>query len=104
MKLTLNVTDETGKQIRRVNLPSEPGLHRVAWDLHGEPPPAQGGRGGRGGGEGDQETPAQFFGRGRQAGPLVAPGRYRASIGTLSGENFTAIGEPVAFAVIPLPR
>jgi len=104
MKLTLNVTDETGKQIRRVNLPSEPGLHRVAWDLHGEPPPAQGGRGGRGGGEGDQEIPAQFFGRGRQAGPLVAPGRYRASIGTLSGENFTAIGEPVAFAVIPLPR
>jgi hypothetical protein len=104
MKLTLNVTDETGKQIRRVNLPSEPGLHRVAWDLRGEPPPAPGGRGGRGGGEGDQETPAQFFGRGRQAGPLVAPGRYRASIGKLTGENFTAIGEPVSFAVIPLPR
>jgi hypothetical protein len=106
-KLALNITDETGKQIRRVNLPSEPGLHRVAWDLRGEAPPAQGGRGGRGtGGEGgaDQEPAAQFLGRGRQGGPLVAPGRYRASIGKLSGESFTAIGEPVSFSVVPLPR
>jgi hypothetical protein len=103
-KLALNITDETGKQIRRVNLPSEPGLHRVAWDLRGEASPPQGGRGGRGSsGEADQPR-AQSFGRGRQAGPPVAAGRYRASIGKVTGENFTAIGEPVSFAVIPLPR
>jgi photosystem II stability/assembly factor-like uncharacterized protein len=101
--LTLNITDDAGKQIRRIALPSEPGLHRVAWDLHGEPPAMQGGRGGRGGEGGDQETPPQF-GRGRQSGPPMSPGRYRAAIGKLSGENFTAIGNPVSFAVIPLPR
>jgi hypothetical protein len=102
-KLSLNITDESGKQIRRVTLPSEPGLHRVAWDLRGEPPALQGGRGGRGGeGGADQEAPAQGFGRGRQAGPLVATGRYRASIGKLTGDNFTPIGEPVSFSVIPL--
>ena len=105
-KLVLNITDETGKQIRRVNVPSDRGLHRVAWDLRGEPPAQQdGGRGGRGGGEGaDQEAPAQFFGRGRQTGPLVAAGRYRATLGKLAGDNVTAIGEPQSFAVIPLPR
>jgi hypothetical protein len=103
-KLVLNVIDDTGKQIRRINLPSEPGLHRVAWDLRGEAPAAQSGRGGRGEGGADQETPAQAGGRGRQGGPLVPTGRYRATIGKLSGEDFTAIGEPRSFAVVPLPR
>jgi len=106
-RLALNITDEIEKQIRRVTLPSEAGLHRVAWDLRGEaPPPQGGGRGGTeaGGERGADQMPGQFFGRGRQAGPLVVPGRYRASIGKLSGENFTAIGEPQSFAVVPLPR
>src|SRR3954454_7453538 len=102
--LVLNITDESGKQVRRLTLPSEPGLHRAAWDLRGEPPP-QGERGGRAGGEGaaDQRR-SPSAGRGREAGPLVATGRYRASIGKLSGENYTAIGEPVSFSVIPLTR
>ncbi len=103
-RLVLNITDDTGKQIRRINLSSESGLHRVAWDLRGEAPPAQGGRGGRGEGGVDQEPPAQFGGRGRQGGPLVATGRYRATIGKLAGEDFTPIGEAQSFAVIPLPR
>jgi photosystem II stability/assembly factor-like uncharacterized protein len=102
-KLALNITDEAGKQLRRINRSSDPGLHRVAWDLRGEPPAAQGGRGGRGGEAGDQETPAQF-GRGRQGGPVVATGRYRASMGKVSGDDFTVIGEPQSFTVVPLPR
>lgn len=101
-KLVLTISDEAGKPIRRINLPSDPGLHRVAWDLRGEPPAQQ--EGGRGRGENADQEPAQFSGRGRQTGPLVAMGRYRAAIGKLSGDDFTAIGEPQSFAVIPLPR
>ena len=61
IKTVLNITDEGGRQIRRLSVPSDPGVHRVAWDLRGEAPrqttdstatgsAAQGGgRGGRGG-------------------------------------------------------
>jgi hypothetical protein len=109
----LNITDDSGKQIRRLELAKElgsVGVHRLAWDLRGEPPAEQassqgGGRGGRGGGAGapDQEMPQ--FGRGQvRQGPLVGSGRYKASIGRVSGETFTAIGEPQSFLVVPLPR
>ena len=51
-KLWLNITDDAGRAVRRMEVPNEPGLHRVAWNLRGEPPaqPAgeTGGRGGRG--------------------------------------------------------
>ncbi len=112
-KLWLNITDDAGRAVRRMEVPKEPGLHRVAWNLRGEPPaqPAgeAGGRGGRGavpvGGGDDQEQPAQGFGRGGQSqGPIVPAGRYRATLATVSGENLTAIGQPQAFAVVPLPR
>jgi len=102
-KLALLIADEAGKQIRRIELPSGVGLHRVAWDLRGEPPaPQGGGRGGAAGG--NQDQPAQFFGRGRAGGPAVAAGRYRATIGRLNEDKFTPIGEAQSFAVIPLPR
>jgi hypothetical protein len=71
-----------------------PGLHRIAWDLRpesaGGPQGCGGGqgRGGRGGG----------FGRGNQQ-QLVPHGRYSASIGTVSGGTFTAIGQPISFHV-----
>jgi photosystem II stability/assembly factor-like uncharacterized protein len=105
-KLVLNITDETNKQIRRIELSKEPGVHRVAWDLRGEAPAAQGGRGGRAGAGGaDDQEAAQAFGRGgRAGGPPVATGRYRATIGKLTGDTFTAIGQPQSFGVIALPR
>jgi len=94
-KLAMNITDDSGKQIRRFEIPAEPGLHRVAWDLRGEAPPP--GRGGdQGGGAG--------FGRGRAMGPLSTAGRYRASIGTLTGDTFTAISNTQSFLVVPLAR
>ena len=70
----------------------------MAWDLRGDAPAAAhaapaGGRGGGG-----------FGGRGGNAGPLVAQARYTATIGTVSGDAFTAIGKPVSFLVVPLPR
>ncbi len=112
-KLVLNITDDGGRVVRRMEVPREPGLHRAAWNLRGDPPaqPAgeAGGRGGQGGapagGAGDQEQPAQGTGRGGQPqGPAVPAGRYRATLATVSGDTVTPIGQPQTFAVIPLPR
>src|SRR5262249_17690144 len=101
-KLALTISDNDGKQVRRLELCGEEttaGLHRITWDLRPDPPNAPAawraaaGRGGFGG----------FGGRG--AGPSLVPqARYTAAIGTLSGETFTAIGKSVSFAVVPLPR
>lgn len=118
-KLALNITDAEGKPIRRLQLPSEAGVSRIAWDLRGEPPAsrqttdaAASGRGGRGapapaGAGDDQEQPAFGFGGGRggpQQGPPVPPGRYRAAVGKLDGDKFTPIGDAQAFQVVPLMR
>ncbi len=80
----LTITDDTGRQIRRMDVDKNAGLRRVAWNLRTEPPagaPAGGGRGGGGGGGG------QFGGRGGAAlGTLVAPGTYRATLRQRDGD------------------
>jgi photosystem II stability/assembly factor-like uncharacterized protein len=100
-KLVVQIADDQGKQVRRIELTGDaatPGLHRVAWDLRGDPPPAPpGGRGAGGGGGGG------FGGRGN-LGPTVAQARYTATIGMVSGETFTPIGKPASILVIPLAR
>jgi photosystem II stability/assembly factor-like uncharacterized protein len=97
-KVALTISDNDGKQVRRIELcPDEtaPGLHRIAWDLRPDTPNApsrcapQTGRGG-------------FGGRGG-ATAAVPQARYTATIGTLSGETYTPLGKPVSFAVLPLP-
>jgi photosystem II stability/assembly factor-like uncharacterized protein len=118
-KLVLEISDDAGKHIRRIDLPREAGVRRVAWDLRGDPPPREttdaetgGGRrgapgGGRSGGAGDdQEQPTQLFGGrgGAPQGPPVAGGRYRATLAKVSGETVTPIGQPQTFSVIPLLR
>jgi photosystem II stability/assembly factor-like uncharacterized protein len=97
-KLAVQITDGQGKQVRRIELTGDalaPGLHRVAWDLRGDPP-AGAPAGGRGGGGG-------FGGRGG-GGPTVAQARYTATIGTVAGDAFTSTSKPVLFLVVPLPR
>jgi hypothetical protein len=104
-RLVLTITDEAGKQVRRLDLSKEPGVHRIAWDLRGEAPAPQGGaRGARGGAETPPEGAAAFGGRGRQSGPPAPAGRYKASIGKMSGDNVTAIGPPQSFLIVPLAR
>ena len=98
-KLVLTIADDTGKQIRRLEVSKEPGVHRIAWDLRGEVPPAPPG-GGRGGG--DALEAAQFVGRGRQGGPPAAAGRYRATLGKLTGDTVSPIGQPQSFLVVRL--
>jgi photosystem II stability/assembly factor-like uncharacterized protein len=94
-KYAINITDSTGKQVRRIGLgdKAEEGVHRIAWDLRGEAPEGTG-RGNQGGGG---------FGRGNFA-PPVAQARYMAQIGKVNGDQFTPIGPSVSFLVLPLPK
>lgn len=104
-KLVITIADDNGGQVRRIEVPKSPGIQRAAWNLTSEPPPqsqedqqGRGGQAGRGAGRGG-------FGRGGPPqGPPVAPGRYHATFGTLSGDTFTAIGESQTFMVVPLSR
>jgi photosystem II stability/assembly factor-like uncharacterized protein len=109
-KLVLSIVDDGGRQIRRLELAKDPGLHRIAWNLRGEPP-----AGGRGGGRGAavpqaedgeaQDEPPVLTGRGgAPQGAPVPAGRYRATLGRLVGDVVTPIGEPQSFQVLPLPR
>jgi len=92
-KLVLTIADDTGKQLRRLDLDKAPGLRRFAWNLRADaPPPGSAAGAGFGG----------FGGRGGPQGTPVAPGRYRAAINRLNGDKLTPIGQPVAFNVIPL--
>ncbi len=118
-KLVLTVTDDTGKQVRRVDLPGTAGLRRIIWNLRGDPaapaagqggPGAAGGRGGTGGagaaggaqaGRGGAGAPGG--GRGGGGGQQVPPGRYRAVLGKMVGDTVTALGLAQTFLVIPLP-
>ncbi len=101
-KLVLTIADETGKQVRRIDLDKSVGLRRVAWNLRGDPPVAAPASG-AGGGPGQAAGGAAGFGRGQMAAP-VAAGRYRATLGTLVGDKVTPIGEPRAFHVFVVPQ
>jgi hypothetical protein len=94
-KLVLTVSDTAGKQVRRLELDGKPGLHRVAWNLRGDPPPAP---------QGQQGQQFGFGGRGVQGAPLVPAGRYAATLGRLAGEKVTAIGSPQTFQVVQVAQ
>jgi len=109
-KLVLTIVDDAGRPVRRLDLPKEPGLQRIAWNLRGEAPAS-----GRGAGRGaaavaqaeddDQDEPPAFGGRGGPPQGAPAPaGRYRATLGRMVGDIVTPIGEPQSFQVLPLPR
>ncbi len=85
-KATLKVFDVEGKLVRELRAGTEPGLHRVAWDLSRAPARTGGGRGGQPGpgpgrppGESGEETPMRGGpgGRGFGGGLAAAPGTYR---------------------------
>jgi photosystem II stability/assembly factor-like uncharacterized protein len=88
-QLVLTITDAAGAQVRRFEVPEEPGVQRAAWNLRADPPPTPpgGGRGGRGGRGGPQQ------------GPLVGPGSYTAQLGWQVGEQVTGVGQAQAVVV-----
>jgi photosystem II stability/assembly factor-like uncharacterized protein len=83
-KLVLTIADDTGRQVRRLEIDKAAGLRRVAWNLRMDPPAAPQG------------------GAARQGGPPVTPGRYTATLGRLAGDKVTAIGPAQRFHVTPI--
>jgi len=90
-KLVLTIVDETGKQVRRLDLDAKAGLRRIAWNLRGDVPAATGGAQAAQGGFGG-------FG-GRPQATLVPAGRYRATLGKLVGDKVTPVGPTQTFLV-----
>jgi len=98
-KLVLTIADETGKQVRRLDLDRTVGVRRVAWNLRGDAPaPATGAGGGAGPAGGG------FGGFGRGQVPPVPAGRYRATLGALVGDKVTPVGPAQAFQVFVIPQ
>jgi photosystem II stability/assembly factor-like uncharacterized protein len=101
-KLVLTIADETGRQIRRLEVDKTAGLRRIAWNLRGEAPPpgtnqpAGGGGGRQGGGSGGRGGPPQ--------GQLVGAGRYQATLGRAAGDGVVAIGSPQTFSVVEITQ
>jgi hypothetical protein len=109
----LTIADSTNRQVRRLDLPKTTGLHRATWNLRADPAAPEGrGAGGRGGaapgaaggGEPAADPQPPGGGRGGQQGPLVVPGRYRATLGRQVGDTVTPIGSAQSFQVVPLPK
>jgi photosystem II stability/assembly factor-like uncharacterized protein len=71
--ISLKVLDHTGKVISELNARSEPGLHRVAWNL------TPGGRGRAGGRRGGPPAAATIGGRGPAGAAPAPPTRGRAA-------------------------
>ena len=109
-RLVLTISDDAGRQVRRLDLEKTAGLRRVVWNLRADAPapqaaaqgPAGGGRAGQAGGPAGGQAPAQ--GRGGAQAALVAPGRYQAVLGRLEGEKVTPLGPSQSFFVVQIPQ
>jgi photosystem II stability/assembly factor-like uncharacterized protein len=115
-KLVVTISDLNGKQVRRFDAAQGTGLKRVAWDLRAEAPPRPAGGTGASGAAGATGAAGAAGGAGAAGaaggagqagppgappqGPLVAPGRYRAQLGTLADEKVTPLGGEQSFMVV----
>jgi photosystem II stability/assembly factor-like uncharacterized protein len=88
-RVTVRIADAAGKVVREFNGPTSAGVHRVNWDLRA-------GGGGGGGGQGGG------FGPRGGGGPLVAPGKYTATLVKVVDTDPIPLGEPQTFEVVPL--
>jgi photosystem II stability/assembly factor-like uncharacterized protein len=101
--LVVTITDDTGRQVRRLEVDKAAGLRRIAWNLRTDLPAAPEG-GGRGGAAGGRGQGGGFGGRGQPQGSLVAPGTYRATLGRRVGEQVTPIGPSQTFRVVQVAQ
>ena len=105
-KLVITFTDSTGKQVRRMDVPKDLGLHRVSWNLRTDIGVTQAGGPGliepaeSTKDDDDQQTPSPQGGR----GAAVVPGRYTATLGKQVGETVTPYGAGITFFVKALER
>jgi photosystem II stability/assembly factor-like uncharacterized protein len=87
------ITDAQGKQVRVLTVPAKKGMQRVTWDMRGPSPfPI------------DLNPPAfRPPWAGEPSGPLVAPGRYTATLVLASAAGTRTLGAPQSFEVKPVP-
>lgn len=98
-KLVLTITDEAGRQVRRLDVDRAPGIRRAVWNLRVDAAAVVSGSAASG-----QNAPSSAAGgRGAQP-PLAAPGRYRATLGTQVGSAVTPVGTTRSFAVVQIPQ
>ena len=91
-KVLVVISDAGGRAIRRLEVPARAGLHRVNWDLRGPSP------------EPIDLSPPGFrppWGE-PPKGPLVAPGRYTATLAVASAAGVRTVGAPQSFEVKPV--
>jgi photosystem II stability/assembly factor-like uncharacterized protein len=85
----LTVRDSSGEIVRRIEGPSEPGFHRVAWDLrYARSTPWQ-----------PEVTGPVYI---DLPAPLVVPGTYSVSLAKRINGRITELGEPEPFDVVPM--
>jgi len=87
------IADAQGQRVRTINAPAKAGMHRISWDLRGPNPfPVN-------------LDPPGFRPpwAGEPLGPLVAPGRYTATLVLASSAGVRTLGAPQSFEVKPVP-
>jgi photosystem II stability/assembly factor-like uncharacterized protein len=91
-QVAIVIADARGQVVRRLEAPAKAGLHRINWDLRGPSPEPI-----------DLSPPGWQPPWGDSAkGPLVAPGRYTATLMLVSASGIRAIGKPQSFEVKPV--
>ncbi|HSR14759.1 MAG TPA: hypothetical protein VLL51_03360, partial [Gemmatimonadales bacterium] len=93
-RVLVAIADAAGKTVRRIEGPAKAGLHRVNWDLRRPSP------------EPVNLNPPGFTSPwdAPPQGPLMAPGRYTASLLVVSASGVRRIGAPHSFTVKPVPN
>ncbi len=93
-RVLIRIADASGRPVRTITGPARAGTHRVSWDLRGPNP-----------------EPVNLTSPGFRApwndptpGPLVAPGRYTATLVVASASGVRALGEPQSFEVRSVPN
>lgn len=93
-RVFLQVSDATGRPVRRIEGRAAAGLHRINWDMRGPVPGAV-----------DLSTPGfRPPWAGEPVGPLMAPGRYSVELVLVSSSGVRRLGEPQSFTVKPVPN
>jgi photosystem II stability/assembly factor-like uncharacterized protein len=93
-KIFVQIADSVARPVRRLEVPATAGVGRVTWDLRGPTPDAI------------NLAPSGFrppWAMGTTA-PLVAPGRYTATLVVVSASGVRTIGESRPFVVKPVPN
>ena len=86
--VVLTITDEAGQVVRRLPVPSDKGLHRVAWDLRYPPVDPT---------EVEEREPSEWGGN--PMGPLVVPGKFTVALAKKVDGVLTPLAEPRTFVV-----